>query len=117
MDYDADRPPSAAWLEADEPRRLAAVEAHHRAIAGSDAPTPALRVHAALHVVVEAQLAAGSPPEARRAVERLVARGRSRHDAVHAVAEVAAEAARGALASGRFDAAAYARALDALAPE
>lgn len=116
MDYDAERAPDArAWLEAAGPARLAAVEAHHRGIAALHPPTPALRVHAALHVVVEEQLATGSPPEARRALERLVSAGRSRHEALHALADVAADFARAALSSGRFDAGAYARALDALA--
>jgi hypothetical protein len=119
VDYDADRPPdAAAWLAADEPLRLAAVEAHHRALAARHPPTPALRVHAALHVVVEEQLATGSPPGARRALARLVAAGRSRHEALHAIADVAADAARAALTTkGGFDAAAYARALDSLAAE
>lgn len=118
MDYDADRPPdAAAWLAADEPQRLAAVEAHHRAVAASHPPMRAARVHAALHVVVEEQLATGSPPEVRRALARLVAAGRTRHEAVHAIAEVAADSARAALSEGRFDAAAYARALDQLAAE
>lgn len=118
MDYDAERPPDAAsWLAAEEPLRLAAVEAHHRAIAARHPPMPALRVHAALHVVVEEQLATGSPPETRRALARLVAAGRSRHEALHAIANVAADAARAALSKRGFDAAAYARALDGLAPE
>jgi hypothetical protein len=116
VDYDADRAPDpAAWLAAEEPARLAAVEAHHRTPPRGHPPTPAPRVHAALHVVVEEQLATGDPPAARRALERLLASGRSRHDAVHAIADVAADSARAALGSGRFDAEAYARALDGLA--
>jgi len=118
VDYDADRPPDpAAWLAADGATRLAAVEAHHRVPSPAQPPAPALRVHAALHVVVEEQLATGDPPQARRALARLVAAGRSRHEAVHALAEVAADSARSALATGRFDAEAYARALDGLSAE
>jgi hypothetical protein len=118
VDYDADRPPDpAAWLAAAPAARLAAVEAHHREGAPGAALTPAARVHAALHVVVEEQLATGEPPEVRRALARLLASGRPRHDALHALADVAADAARAALANGRFDTAAYARALDGLAAE
>lgn len=115
MDYDAERAPEPeAWLAADEQGRVAAVEAHHRALARPHPATPKPRLHAAIHVVVEDQLATGEPPEARRALDRLVRGGRSRHEAVHAIADVVASAAQGALAGGRFDAAAYARALDAL---
>ena len=118
MDYDAERAPDpAAWAAAPQPERLAAVEAHHRALA---APHPAARqprLHAAIHLVVEDQLAAGTPPEVRRALDRLVRAGLSRHDAVHAIASVVASAAQGALSGARFDPAAYARALDALTAE
>ncbi len=115
MTYDADRGPEpAAWGAADEKARLAAVENHHRSLAGRHPPTPQPRLHAALHVVVESQLASGDPPEARRALARLVAGGLGRHDAVHAIATVAADATNATLAAGKFDRTAYARALDAL---
>jgi hypothetical protein len=115
MRYDADRGPDArAWTEADERERVAAVEAHHAALAGRHPPVPQPRLHAALHAVVENQLAQDEPPEARRALARLVASGLGRHDAVHAIATVAADAANATLAGGRFDRAGYARALDAL---
>jgi ATP/maltotriose-dependent transcriptional regulator MalT len=113
--YDGDvSPDPRAWAEADEGERLVAVEAHHRAIATRHAPAPNGRVHAALHVVVETQLASGEPPEARRALARLVAAGRSRHEALHAIAAVAADAVEAAMTGGRYDAAAHARALEAL---
>ncbi len=115
MDYDAERAPDpAAWAAAPEADRLAAVEAHHRGLAK---PHPAVRqprVHAAIHLVVEDQLASGAPPEARRAMDRLVRAGLSRHEAVHAIAAVVATTAQGALSGSRFDPGAYARALDAL---
>jgi ATP/maltotriose-dependent transcriptional regulator MalT len=118
VDYDADRAPDpAAWSAAPEPERLAAAEAHHRALVAPHPETRQPRVHAAIHVVVEDQLASGAPPEARRAMDRLVRGGLSRHEAVHAIASVVASAAQGALAGARFDAGAYARALDALTAE
>jgi hypothetical protein len=115
MRYDADRGPDArVWTAADEGERLAAIEAHHAALAGRHPPMPQPRLHAALHAVVESQLAQDDPPEARRALARLVAGGLGRHDAVHAIATAAADAANATLAAGKFDRAAYARALDAL---
>jgi hypothetical protein len=118
LDYDADRAPDpSAWTAAPEDERLAAVEVHHRALSSAHPPTPKPRLHAAIHLVVENQLAAGAPPEARRALDRLVRGGLARHEAVHAIASVVADAAHGALSGGRFDPAQYARALDALTAE
>jgi hypothetical protein len=113
--YDADRAPDpAGWTSASEGDRLAAVEAHHRALA---APHPAVRqprLHAAVHLVVENQLAAGEPPQTRRALDRLVRGGLSRHDAIHALGSVVASSVHGALSGKRFDREAFARELDAL---
>ncbi|WP_242337852.1 MULTISPECIES: DUF1841 family protein [unclassified Anaeromyxobacter] len=117
MDYDADRAPEPrAWKDVPQEERLRAVEAHHHALSRPHPPMPKPRVHAALHLVVEDQLASGEPPQARGAVERLVAGGLTRHEALHVVGRVAADALDAALKGGRFDAAAYARALDALQP-
>jgi hypothetical protein len=113
--YDADvAPDPEAWASADEKERLAAVEAHHRAVAVRHLTEKSARVHAALHVVVETQLAADDPPEARRALARLLAAGRPRHEAAHLLSAAAAEALQKAVKEGHHDAAAYARALDAL---
>ncbi len=117
MDYDADRAPEpGAWKAAAQEERLQAVEAHHLALARPHPPMQKPRVHAALHLVVEDQLASGEPPEARHALERLVAGGLARHDALHAIGRVAADALDAALTAGRFDHAAYARALETLRP-
>jgi hypothetical protein len=117
MDYDADSAPDLnAWKDASQDERLRAVDEHHRALGRPHPPMPKPRVHAALHLVVEDQLATGEPPEARRALERLVAGGLTRHEALHAVGRVAADALDAALAGGRFDREAYARALEALRP-
>lgn len=118
MHYDADHTPEPqAWLAADEDARLDAVEGHHRALAGPHPPMPRPRVHAAIHLVVESQLASGEPPQARRALDRLVRGGLSRHEAVHAIGSLVASATQGALSGERFDPADYGRALDALTPE
>lgn len=117
MRYDADRSPDAdEWLDADESERLEAVEAHHRTVK-EHPPMPRPRLHAAIHAVVETQLASGAPPEARRALERLIAGGLSRHEAIHAVGTVVAEATRAAMEGRPFDAQDFARELDGLTVE
>lgn len=50
-------------------------------------------------------------------MDRLVRAGLPRHEAVHAIASVVADATQGALSGRGFDPAAYARALDALTAE
>jgi hypothetical protein len=117
LTYDADLPPDPdAWLASEEADRLAAVEAHHRGLAVHPR-SPKPRLHAAIHLVVENQLALGEPPEARRALARLVAAGLPRHEAVHAIGLLVADAASGAMDGRSFDARAYARELDALTAE
>lgn len=91
-DYDAERAPDPVkWLATDEMERTLAIEKYHRALA-SHPETPNPRLHATMHVVVENQLAAGAPSCAVETLERLVAAGLTRHEAVHAIASVVAEA-------------------------
>ncbi|HTN54119.1 MAG TPA: DUF1841 family protein [Anaeromyxobacter sp.] len=117
MVYDAESaPPAEAWLAAAEQERLRAVEAHHARLA-VHARMPHPRLHAALHVVVEGQLAAGEPPEVRRALDRLVAGGLTRHEALHAIGLLVANATTAALEGRTFDARVYAQELDALTVE
>ncbi len=88
--YDASTAPDPElWLAAGESRKLAAIEAHHRAL-GVDLPNP--RLHATMHAIVENQLAADAPAEARATLERLVAAGLARHEAIHAIGSVVADA-------------------------
>ncbi len=118
MEYDAGRAPDPrAWLEEDEQARLAAVVEHHRALRAQHPRTPRPSLHAAVHLVVENQLALGEPPEVRRALGRLVRGGLPRHEAVHAVGMLVANAMAAALDGRTFDAPAYARELDALTVE
>ena len=117
MDYDGDRAPDPGeWLDADETERIAAVEAHHRVVR-EHARMPRPRLHAAVHAVVETQLASGAPPETRRALERLLAGGLPRHEAVHAIGLIVANATAAALDGRAFDAGDYARELEALTAE
>jgi hypothetical protein len=84
--YDPEEAPDPAeWLERDEDERRLLVEAYH-ARAGIDPPNANL--HAAFHVIVENQIALGDEVPTGRTVERLMAEGLSRHEAVHAVGSV-----------------------------
>ena len=73
------------WLARDEAERVAEVESYHQALLPDNQCPPNLKLHATLHVLVENQLAMNDPVEAAAAIDRLVADGLSRHDAVHAV--------------------------------
>ena len=117
-EYDANRAPDPAeWLATDESQRSAAVEHYHLALAGHP-ETPNLRLHATMHVVVENQLAAGNPPEVGETLERLMTSGLIRHEAVHAIASVVAEALFDVIKRNtELDHAAVARSLRRLRPE
>jgi hypothetical protein len=78
-------PDPAEWLDLDEDERGSLVEAYHRR-AGIDLPDEG--AHTAIHVVVENQIALGDELPTRRAVERLMAEGLDRHEALHAVGSV-----------------------------
>jgi 5,10-methylenetetrahydrofolate reductase len=43
-------------------------------------------LHVNMHAVIENQLEQNTPPEVRKALEGLLKRGASRHDAIHAIA-------------------------------
>jgi hypothetical protein len=80
--YDPERPPSAdAWLALDERKRLDLVMRYHRR---ARTRVPKLRLHAALHTVVENQLAEHLS-EAEHALARLMAEGLDRHSGIHAI--------------------------------
>ncbi|MEW6352648.1 MAG: hypothetical protein AB1646_26680 [Thermodesulfobacteriota bacterium] len=88
MQYDPmTQPPTDEWLALEEAEQIALVSAHHRPI---EATIPRPEVHAVIHVVVENQLAEGIEP-ARDALERLLAQGLDRHEAIHAIASVLME--------------------------
>lgn len=75
------------WLELDEQERIHLVERHHRLARDK---LPNLTAHAAFHTIVENQIALNLEPVVR-AMARLTKEGLTRHDAVHAIASVAAE--------------------------
>lgn len=83
--YDPERAPDREkWLALDEQERIALVAAHHRR---ARVKLPNLRLHAAIHAVVENQLAERLTV-VQETLERLMAEGLDRHDAVHAIASV-----------------------------
>ncbi len=82
-------PDPGAWLALDEGERILLVERYHEE-AGEPVPEAGMTVHATIHVVVENQVAEGMEIVAAT-LERLVAEGLDRHDAVHAVGAVLSE--------------------------
>ncbi|HEV8534007.1 MAG TPA: DUF1841 family protein, partial [Methylomirabilota bacterium] len=79
-------PDPVEWLATTEANRLAAVRRFHQS-AKHDTGSPQL--HAAIHVVVETQLAERHPA-ATDAMNRLMADGLRRHEALHAIGSVVA---------------------------
>ena len=85
-DYDPDRAPDPErWLAEKELDLIGLVERYHRR---ERILLPDPRVHAAVHVMIENQVALGARTPVAEALERLMAEGLSRHDAVHAVGAV-----------------------------
>ena len=80
-------PDSTAWLEMDEEERLETVREYHRR---RRIKLPNLDAHALTHAVIENQLAEDLVP-ASSALNRLLAEGLDRHEAVHALGSVLME--------------------------
>jgi hypothetical protein len=88
-DYDPDVGPDPAdWLALEEGQRLRRARDYHERY---DALLAEPEAHAAFHVVIENQIAMGDETPAREALDRLMAEGLSRHEAVHALGSVLAE--------------------------
>jgi hypothetical protein len=80
-------PEPESWLELDEQERIALVETYHRV---ARIRLPNVTAQAALHAIVENQIALNLEPVVR-AMHRLGKEGLTRHDAVHAIGSVVAE--------------------------
>jgi hypothetical protein len=76
-----------SWLELDEQERILLIETYHRV---ARIKLPNVTAHAALHAIVENQIALNVEPVVR-AMHRLRKGGLTRHDAVHAIGSVVAE--------------------------
>ena len=86
MRYDAiEQPDPEIWLELDETERADLVIDYHRRI-GVQLENPQL--HAMAHVVVENQVALGGITPVPETLERLMAEGLDRHEAVHAIGNI-----------------------------
>ncbi len=81
-------PDAAAWLETDEEERIALVQEYH---AAERVKLPNAMLHAALHTVIETQVAMGDELNVARVLQRLMREGLDRHDAIHAIANVFVE--------------------------
>lgn len=88
MEYDPDGKVDAqAWHALTEAERFEAVEDYHRS---HKIRLPKPRLHAAIHVIVESQVATGGAHPAAAVLARLMEEGLDRHEAVHAVGSVLA---------------------------
>jgi len=74
------------WLSLDEGERIELAARYHEPVR---AQLPRPEVHAAVHVIVENQLAERLPA-VDSALNRMLAEGLDRHEAIHAVASVLA---------------------------
>jgi hypothetical protein len=94
-------PAPSEWLELDEGTRIDLVLAHH---ANVEVELPNEQLHAAMHVIVENQLALEVEP-VPATIQRLVRQGLDRHEAVHAIGAVLSENIYAVLSSeeGKLD--------------
>ena len=94
--YNPRKPPdSEMWLSIDEQERIYLVESFHRS---ERIRLPNIKLHAAMHAIVENQIAEQHDPVVR-AMDRLAAEGLSRHECIHAIAWVLAQELFGAMQS------------------
>jgi len=85
--YDPERAPDPSeWLALDEAQRIRLAQNYHQS---ARIKMPSVKAHAAIHTVVENQIAMGFGPTCR-AMDRLQKEGLSRHDAIHAIGSVIA---------------------------
>lgn len=115
--YDpATAPDTVEWLELEEEERVDRISAFHRQ---AKVKLPNLKIHAALHSVVENQIAE-EMQTVRETVARLQEEGLSRHDAIHAVGSVMVNRLQALLREGaraQFEVEAYFRDLRSLTAE
>jgi hypothetical protein len=81
-------PDPAEWLAIDEGERILLAEEYHRR---ARIRLPRVKLHAVMHVAVENQVALGDEIPVRRTLQRLMAEGLDRHDAIHAIGLVLVE--------------------------
>jgi hypothetical protein len=86
MRYDPNTPPAGdKWSDLNESEQIdRVIDYHPRA----RIKLPNVRVHAAMHVIVENQILLGDETPVASTLARLMAEGLDRHDALHAIASV-----------------------------
>ncbi|NPT43893.1 hypothetical protein GNZ12_21805 [Paraburkholderia sp. 1N] len=105
--YNPERvPESESWLDLDEQERILLIETWHRV---ARIKLPNVTAHAALHAIVENQIAIDLEPVVR-AMDRLRKEGLTRHDAIHAIGSAVAEHLFGMLKANQNDDAAVSQA-------
>jgi hypothetical protein len=89
MGYDPDVGPDPAhWLALEEAERLRQAKDYHECY---DTLLAEPEIHAAIHVMIENQIATDDETPAREALERLMSEGLTRHEAIHALGSVLTE--------------------------
>ena len=89
VQYDPhEAPESEEWLTIDEAERIRLAQDYHRR---ARVRLPNEKLHAVLHVVIENQIALRDEIPVQSTVQRLMAEGLDRHEAIHAIASVLAE--------------------------
>jgi len=102
MRYDPDQPVDAQeWLAIDEGARQAAVIEYHTA---APIQVPNIQLHAIFHVIIENQIAEGDAYPVRAVLERLMAEGLDRHEAIHAIGSVLARHFQATMVGGSHSA-------------
>lgn len=116
MEYDPERHIVVdEWRSTDESEKAILVEDYHQR---AGIKTPNANVHAAVHVIVENQIAMGDELQVKKTLHRLMDEGLGRHDAVHAIGSVVAAHMFDMLkARQTFDAESYAAELEHLTAE
>lgn len=85
MTYDPAVAPNVEdWLGLDEQSRMDVVAEYHRVNRVQVARRDRM-MHAAIHAIVETQIASRDPAEVAEAMARLTAAGMERHEALHAI--------------------------------
>jgi hypothetical protein len=81
-------PDPQEWLSMDEQQRISLAQDYHRR---ADIRLPNETAHAVAHAIVENQIALGDEIPVRRTIQRLMAEGLDRHEAIHAVGMILME--------------------------
>ena len=109
-------PDPTEWHSLDESEQILLVKQYHER---ERVKLPNAAAHAVFHVAVENQIAMGEEMNVSKTLDRLLAEGLDRHDAIHAIGAVLASHMHNMMGepSSGFSESAYAIDLDALTAE